>query len=212
MKLQLPKWFSATKATLEKQSTAEVVAQLEQRLVEADAECTSAEHRSQELLAKFAENRAAETLEAQEVAESDLARLRKLRGLVAVDLESARSKLAAEKRADLERRKDQLTAEIADHSEELRLAKAMAHTFTPVVEALLARQAHAENTRAKNAQLHSVKLELGEPSEMRFDRFDWVLSPFMVVEELKRLAQEHAGDATRAAMFYKFSQLLETWR
>ena len=93
-----------------------------------------------------------------------------------------------------------------------RLAEIEADEWQRVSDARLAQQVHLDATNRKKGGLHGIRLKLGEPSELRFDPYDSILSQFQVVEALKRRSKELSSDGPRAALLYNFALHLETWR
>ncbi len=215
MKLRLPKWFQQAPTPTPgapEPTTTELVVQLETRLTEADAEVTSAEARSQELLAKFAEKRTPENLEDQESAETDLVRLRKLRALVVADLEAAKAKLAAEERARLEQEAVDVEARIQDNTRDNELVDDVVKACEKLVQAQAARWAHAGAVANLRGHLHGLRLKLGQPSNYQWHAIDAVPSQYQVVEKLKASIRNDEASKDRNRLTFELAGLLQQWR
>jgi hypothetical protein len=215
MKLQLPKWFTTPKA--EKPGapaliTSELVAQLEQRLTEANGEVDAAQAKTQELLVRFSESRTSENLEAQEAAESDVARLQKLRSLVVADLETARVKLAAEERAALEKLEVELKSQRSDRSRDEALVNELVQALEQVITIQAKRYELCLVNSNLDSQIHGIRLKLGHASDYRWDQLDYQPSSHSVVEKLNASIRHDDAFQTRNRLTGVLANLLTHWR
>jgi hypothetical protein len=141
---------------------------LDQLLGAAEAELVAARQRKQEARAQFDQQGDDASLEALEAADAAERGALQHVGRAERLLKQRDEQRAAERRAALEARRDQLIAELDDarlHQERAPLVKEHADLLLAAVRLLEQRRAQQGAFNEKRVELHRVKQELGLPSD-----------------------------------------------
>jgi hypothetical protein len=153
--MKFPDWFKKPDA---KTAQPDPKAQLQA----AQRAHTEAQRRVEAARAELETKRTPEALAALRDAKTDLEDLGELAAIAQSDLDRAEAEHQAARRAELERRRDVLQAQLADRTEAAELERLQVEAYIATVEAEVERIRHLERRVELQRSLFTTRTELGE--------------------------------------------------